>query len=120
MEIQFPFFFVFSFRTDKLIQKTIRTKFAEFTVLTIAHRLHTVMDSDRLLVMDAGQAVELGHPYELLQHPGGFLRQLVDRTGLATASALFHAAEESYKQKFNETGVEDLSANDVNKSNLSS
>ncbi|KAI8123085.1 putative multidrug resistance-associated protein lethal(2)03659 [Lucilia cuprina] len=89
--------------TDKLIQKTIRTKFSDCTVLTIAHRLHTVMDSDRVLVMDAGQAVELGHPFELLQKPGGFLRNLVDHTGLATAAALFQAAEENYKLKFDGT-----------------
>lgn len=89
----------FHCRTDKLIQKTIRTKFAKCTVLTIAHRLHTVMDSDRVLVMDAGQMVELGHPYELLQRPNGFLRQLAEQTGVTMTNLLMNAAEESYQQK---------------------
>ncbi|XP_030369552.1 probable multidrug resistance-associated protein lethal(2)03659 [Scaptodrosophila lebanonensis] len=96
--------------TDKLIQKTIRSKFANCTVLTIAHRLHTVMDSDRVLVMDAGEARELGHPYELLQRPGGYLRQLVDHTGASTSIALQQAAEESYLKRMlnNETGAQDM------------
>ncbi|XP_061381499.1 probable multidrug resistance-associated protein lethal(2)03659 isoform X2 [Danaus plexippus] len=54
--------------TDKHIQRTIRTKFADSTVLTIAHRLNTVMDYDRVIVMDKGRIVESGHPYELLTH----------------------------------------------------
>ncbi|XP_067646383.1 probable multidrug resistance-associated protein lethal(2)03659 [Eurosta solidaginis] len=53
-------------QTDALIQTTIRSKFRNCTVLTIAHRLHTIMDSDKVLVMDAGRAVEFGSPFELL------------------------------------------------------
>ncbi|KAH8258396.1 hypothetical protein KR038_011034 [Drosophila bunnanda] len=98
--------------TDKLIQQTIRSKFGHCTVLTIAHRLHTVMDSDRVLVMDAGEARELGHPYELLQRPGGYLRQLVDNTGAATAFALQQAAEQSYSKQLlgddDDTAAQDL------------
>ncbi|KAH8272109.1 hypothetical protein KR026_008581 [Drosophila bipectinata] len=97
--------------TDKLIQRTIRSKFAHCTVLTIAHRLHTVMDSDRVLVMDAGEARELGHPYELLQRPDGYLRQLVDHTGAATAYALQQAAEQSYSKQLIGDGTHDEDIN---------
>lgn len=84
--------------TDNFIQTTIRTKFSECTVITIAHRLHTVMDSDRVLVMDAGKVVEYGHPYDLLKSSGGYLRKLVDQTGNATAMHLMQMAEQSYKK----------------------
>ncbi|XP_004616472.1 ATP-binding cassette sub-family C member 2 [Sorex araneus] len=58
--------------TDHLIQTTIRSEFAHCTVLTIAHRLHTIMDSDRVMVLDKGQIVEFGSPEELLQNDGPF------------------------------------------------
>ncbi|EAT32708.1 AAEL015067-PA [Aedes aegypti] len=85
--------------TDKLVQRTIRDQFGECTVLTIAHRLHTVMDSDRVLVMDAGKAVEFGHPHELLKQPKGFLRKLVNQTGDATAAQLAGIAERNFKRR---------------------
>lgn len=83
--------------TDNLIQTTIRTQFSHCTVLTIAHRLHTVMDSDRVLVMDAGRMVEYEHPHILLQR-GGFFRRLVDQTGNVTATYLIQMAEQNYKK----------------------
>lgn len=53
--------------TDDLIQKTIRSEFASCTVLTIAHRLNTIMDSTRVMVLDRGQLVEYAPPDQLLQ-----------------------------------------------------
>jgi ABC-type multidrug transport system fused ATPase/permease subunit len=58
--------------TDALIQKMIRNKFDECTVLTIAHRLHTVIDSDRILVMDQGRVCQFENPKELTQRDGLF------------------------------------------------
>lgn len=74
--------------TDKLIQETIREKFYDSTVITIAHRLHTVMDSDKVLVVDGGEIMEFGHPYELIQKPNGFFKRLLDQTGSSTALML--------------------------------
>ncbi|XP_055678761.1 probable multidrug resistance-associated protein lethal(2)03659 isoform X2 [Lutzomyia longipalpis] len=83
--------------TDRLIQTTIRNKFAQCTVLTIAHRLHTVMDSDRVLVVDAGRVVEFGHPYDLIQKSqGGFFRALVDETGPITSVQLIELAKRNF------------------------
>ncbi|XP_076291879.1 putative multidrug resistance-associated protein lethal(2)03659 isoform X2 [Lasioglossum baleicum] len=86
-------------RTDELIQLTIRRKFAQCTVLTIAHRLNTVMDSDRILVMDAGNAVEFDAPYLLLQKGTGFLQSMVNETGPAMAEALKEVARVSYQNR---------------------
>jgi ATP-binding cassette subfamily C (CFTR/MRP) protein 1 len=58
--------------TDLLIQKLIREEFSNFTVLTVAHRLDTIMDSDRVLVLDGGRVVEIGSPEELIKSEGAF------------------------------------------------
>lgn len=54
------------YETDKVIQEMIRREFKNRTILTIAHRLDTVMDSDRILVLDAGRVVEFDTPETLL------------------------------------------------------
>ncbi|XP_053622023.1 probable multidrug resistance-associated protein lethal(2)03659 isoform X2 [Plodia interpunctella] len=73
--------------TDKHIQNTIRTKFANATVLTIAHRLNTVMDYDRVIVMDRGQVVESGHPYELLTQTPHKTQEVLKRNVLSKPQA---------------------------------
>lgn len=54
-------------QTDKIIQATIRKEFKDKTIITIAHRLDTVMDSDRILALDQGQVSEFDTPANLLQ-----------------------------------------------------
>lgn len=68
--------------TDILIQNAIREKFADCTVVTIAHRLNTIMDSDKVLVMDAGKVVEFGQPQVLLQNSNGAFYGLVREAGI--------------------------------------
>ncbi|XP_031240697.1 canalicular multispecific organic anion transporter 1 [Mastomys coucha] len=58
--------------TDSLIQTTIRNEFSQCTVITIAHRLHTIMDSDKIMVLDNGKIIEYGSPEELLSNMGPF------------------------------------------------
>ncbi|KAF5894747.1 multidrug resistance-associated protein 1, partial [Clarias magur] len=64
--------------TDELIQSTIRTQFEECTVLTIAHRLNTIMDYTRVLVLDKGQMVEFDSPSSLIAKRGIFYRMAKD------------------------------------------
>ncbi|KAL5288837.1 ABCC4.2 family protein [Megaselia abdita] len=76
------------YETDKLIQKTIKNEFKNCTVLIIAHRLNTIMDSDRILVMDSGEIVEIGSPKELLEIENGSFRNLVNQTGKGNVAVL--------------------------------
>jgi ATP-binding cassette subfamily C (CFTR/MRP) protein 4 len=83
------------YETDRLIQKTINVEFSDCTVLTIAHRLHTVINSDKILVMEGGNLVEFDHPYNLLKNENGFLRKLVNQTSLS----LMEEAEKSFHEQ---------------------
>ncbi|XP_063421679.1 multidrug resistance-associated protein 1-like [Mytilus trossulus] len=53
--------------TDELIQKTIRSEFKDCTILTIAHRLNTILDYDKVMVLDQGKIAEFDGPNELLE-----------------------------------------------------
>ncbi|XP_055352814.1 LOW QUALITY PROTEIN: multidrug resistance-associated protein 1-like [Paramacrobiotus metropolitanus] len=69
-------------QTEGLIQKTIREKFVDCTVLTIAHRLNTVMDSTRIMVMDQGKIVEFAPPAEMLRDTNSGFYSLAKQAGL--------------------------------------
>ncbi|KAM9321307.1 ATP-binding cassette sub-family C member 4 [Gastrophryne carolinensis] len=81
-------------RTDELIQKTIREKFADCTVLTIAHRLNTIIDSDKIMVLDAGRVKEFDEPYNLLQNKESLFYNMVQQVGKAEAASLTHTAKQ--------------------------
>ncbi|KAH1001571.1 hypothetical protein HUJ04_005569 [Dendroctonus ponderosae] len=85
--------------TDSLIQTTIRQAFKDCTVITIAHRINTIIDCDRVLVMDHGQAVEFAAPHELLEQKNGHFAQMVEQTGPTMSSKLRKQAKDSYNQK---------------------
>lgn len=76
------------------IQRTIREEFAGAIVITIAHRLKTVLDYDRILVLGSGEILEFDTPEALIDKPGGVFREMcrasadwADLHGVAHSSA---------------------------------
>ena len=63
--------------SDTCIQEMLRARFQDTTLLTIAHRLHTIMDYDFVIVMDDGKCVEFGSPKDLLENDQGLFSTLV-------------------------------------------
>nr|GMD83307.1 ABC transporter C family member 2-like [Ipomoea batatas] len=75
-------------RTDALIQKTIREEFKSCTMLIIAHRLNTIIDCDRILLLDSGQVLEYNTPEALLLNEESAFYRMVQSTGAANAQYL--------------------------------
>ncbi|KAJ7275444.1 hypothetical protein B0H12DRAFT_1199540 [Mycena haematopus] len=70
------------YKTDTVIQSSLRNELPrDTTLLTVAHRLQTIMDADKIMVLDAGRIVEFDTPKELLKNKDGMLRALVDESG---------------------------------------
>ncbi|ESQ33830.1 hypothetical protein EUTSA_v10006558mg [Eutrema salsugineum] len=75
-------------RTDSLIQRTIREEFKSCTMLIIAHRLNTIIDCDKILVLSSGQALEYDSPQELLSRDTSAFFGMVHSTGPGNAQHL--------------------------------
>ncbi|CAK9442267.1 uncharacterized protein LODBEIA_P60100 [Lodderomyces beijingensis] len=67
--------------TDQILQQTIRTEFKDKTIITIAHRLNTILDSDRILVLNQGQVAEFDKPSVLLQNKDSLFYALCKQGG---------------------------------------
>ncbi|KAL7593059.1 hypothetical protein Lser_V15G32576 [Lactuca serriola] len=92
-------------RTDALIQKTIREEFKSCTMIIIAHRLNTIIDCDRILLLDAGQVVEYDAPGKLLQNEQTAFSKMVQSTGAANAQYLRTLAFEAEGDKAEKAAV---------------
>ncbi|KAF8515052.1 ATP-binding cassette transporter [Hysterangium stoloniferum] len=81
------------YATDSIIQNTLRKALKDVTLITVAHRLQTIMDADKIVVLDTGNMVEFDTPNNLLKKDGGYLKSFVDESG--DRAALYEMAEEA-------------------------
>ncbi|KAJ3210100.1 Multidrug resistance-associated protein 1 [Dinochytrium kinnereticum] len=88
---------------DALIQSSIQSHFSDATVISIAHRLNTIADFDRVVVLDAGKMVEFDTPSNLLRNTGGHFRALVDATGPANAQLIQEIADDHERKVKHDT-----------------
>nr|QNH67886.1 ATP-binding cassette transporter subfamily C member 4 X3 [Brachionus rotundiformis] len=84
------------FKTDAMVQEAIRECFKDCTVITIAHRLHTIIDNDRILCLSQGRVVNFGRPYELIEDDTTILHDLVFSLDKHERVKLIDVAKEKY------------------------
>ncbi|KAF8507385.1 ATP-binding cassette transporter [Hysterangium stoloniferum] len=85
------------YATDSIIQNTLRETLKDATLITVAHRLQTIMDADKVMVLDAGNMVEFDTPSNLLKKDGGYLKSLVDESG--DRAVLYEMAEKASRRQ---------------------
>ncbi|KAI4581551.1 hypothetical protein MJG53_009994 [Ovis ammon polii x Ovis aries] len=86
-------------RTDELIKEAIHEKFAQCTVVTITHRLSTIIDSDKIMVLDSGTVKEYSPAHDLLQNSESLFYKMVQQLGEAEATALTERAKQVHTKK---------------------
>jgi ATP-binding cassette subfamily C (CFTR/MRP) protein 1 len=64
--------------TDSHVQKLLRSKFPHHTLISVAHKLDTILDFDKVVVMNQGQLVEYGSPHRLLERQGSWFKSLYE------------------------------------------
>lgn len=64
--------------SDQVIQRLLRQKFASHTIIAVAHKLDTILDFDKVVVMDKGSLVEYGRPHRLLEQQGSWFHSLYE------------------------------------------
>ena len=82
--------------TDALVQQAIRTHFSDCSVLTIAHRIETIIDSDRIVILDKGRIVAADIPHLMLRDENSYLSSFLSQLAPETQSHLRDAAESTF------------------------
>lgn len=86
-------------KTDEIVQTILATQFNNSTILTIAHRLRTVIKYDKIMYIEEGRISEFEDPYLLLQNPQSKFYQLVDEGGAEFKEEIIQLAQEGYNKR---------------------
>merc|ERR1712127_695068 len=79
---------------DELVQQAIRTSFSQCTVLTIAHRLNTIIDSDRIMCLSKGKVENFGRPLDLIKDRSSVLYELINSLDVSEKNHLIRVAKQ--------------------------